>query len=215
METTLREKPVAADAHCHVDLMLQKMRVTCYDDAFEKFTFPDMDVNVNILIPCYAFPNMFPGHAQLDQLPPSAWNFAAGFHPRSAEYEYPGYMAQFRSLARMERAVAIGEVGIDYTRGVSEHTIRKQHRLLEEVVFEARDLNKPVVIHCRGGKVERNATLDCLTILRAILSPKPTLSTSIALQGGFKILSGGSKHSQMLCLVLMGHYYNPKSITQN
>ena len=107
--------------------MLQKMRVTCYDDAFEKFTFPDMGVNVNIVIPCYAFPNMFPGHAQLDKLPPSAWNFAAGFHPRSAEYEYPGYMAQFRSLARMERAVAIGEVGIDYTRGVSEHTIRKQH----------------------------------------------------------------------------------------
>ena len=185
LETTLREKPVAADAHCHFDLMLQKMRVTCYDDAFEKFTFPDMDVNVNIVIPCYAFPNMFPGHAQLDQLPLSAWNFAAGFHPRSAEYEYPGYIAQFRSLARMERAVAIGEVGIDYTRGVSEHTIRKQHRLLEEVVFEARDLNKPVVIHCRGGKVERNATLDCLTILRAIL-PKTYPVYVHCFTGGFQ-----------------------------
>ena len=185
METTLREKPVAADAHCHVDLMLQKMRVTCYDDAFEKFTFPDMDVNVNIVIPCYAFPNMFPGHAQLDQLPLSAWNFEAGFHPRSAEYKYPGYIAQFRSLARMERAVAIGEVGIDYTRGVSEHTIRKQHRLLEEVVFEAHDLNKPVVIHCRGGKVERNATLDCLTILRAIL-PKTYPVYVHCFTGGFQ-----------------------------
>ena len=53
----------------------------------------------------------------------------------------------------MDRAVAIVEVGIDYTRGVSEHTIRKQHHLLEEVVFEAQDLNKPVVIHCWGGKV--------------------------------------------------------------
>ena len=185
LETTLHEKPVAADAHCHIDLMLQKMRVTCYDDAFEKFTFPNMDVNVNIVIPCYAFPNMFPGHAQLDQLPPSAWNFAAGFHPRSAEYEYPGYMAQFRSLARMERAVAIGEVGIDYTRGVSEHTIRKQHRLLEEVVFEARDLNKPVIIHCRGGKVKRNATLDCLTILWAIL-PKTYPVYVHCFTGGFQ-----------------------------
>ena len=115
LETTLCEKPVAADTHCHIDLLLQKMRVTCYDEAFEKLTFPDMDVNVNIVIPCYAFPNMFPGHAQLDQLPSSAWNFAVGFHPRSVEYEYRGYMAQFRSLARMERAVAIGEVGIDYT----------------------------------------------------------------------------------------------------
>ena len=60
LEMTLCEKPVAADAHCHIDLLLQKMRVTCYDDTFEKFTFPDMDINVNIIIPCYAFPNMFP-----------------------------------------------------------------------------------------------------------------------------------------------------------
>ena len=103
LEMTLCEKPVAADAHCHIDLLLQKMRVTCYDDAFVKFTFPDMDMNMNIIIPCYAFPNMFPVRAQLDQLPPSAWNFAVSFHPWSVEYEYPGYMAQFRALARMER----------------------------------------------------------------------------------------------------------------
>ena len=140
---------------------------------------------MNIIIPCYAFPNMFPVHAQLDQLPPSAWNFAAGFHPQSAEHEYPGYMAQFRVLARMERAVAIGEVGINYMRGVSEHTIHKQHRLLEEVVFEARDLNKPVIIHCQGGKVERNATLDCLKILRAIL-PKTYPVYVHCFMGGFQ-----------------------------
>ena len=145
------------------------MGVTCYDDALKKFAFPDIGIDVNIIIPCYAFPTMFPFREQLDQLPPSAMNFAAGFHPRSAAYEYPGYMAQFRALAKMDKAVAIGEVGIDYTRGVSEYTIQKQHRLLEDVVFEARDLNKPVVIHCRGGKIERNATVDCITILRAIL----------------------------------------------
>ena len=56
-------------------------------------------------------------------------------------------------ISATQLAEAIGEVGIDYTRGVSEHTICKQHRLLEEVVFEAQDLNKPVVIHCWGGKV--------------------------------------------------------------
>ena len=85
----------------------------------------------------------------------------------------------------MERAVAIGEVGIDYTQGVLEHTIHKQHHLLEEVVFEACNLNKPVVIHCRGGKVERNATLDCLTILRAIL-PKTYPIYVHCFTGGFQ-----------------------------
>ena len=154
LETTTRKTPVAADAHCHINLMLQKMGVICYDDALEKFAFPDIEIDVNIIIPRYAFPMMFPVCAQLEQLPLSASNFAAGFHPRSAAYEYPGYMAQFWALAKMDKAVAIGEVGINYTRGVSEHTIRKQHRLLEEVVFEVCDLNKPVVIHCRGGKIE-------------------------------------------------------------
>ena len=54
-------------------------------------------------------------------------------------------------------------------RGVREGTIRKQHRLLEEVTQMAQELGKPMVIHCRGGDVERNATMDCLAILRAIL----------------------------------------------
>ena len=110
------------------------MKVTCYDNAFEKFLFLNIDVNVDIIIPCYTFPTMFLFRMHLDQLPLSAMNFAADFHPRSAEYEYPGYMAQFQALAKMDRVVAIGEVGIDYTRGVSEHTIKK-HCLLEEVVF--------------------------------------------------------------------------------
>ena len=52
-------------------------------------------------------------------------------------------------------------------------------------MFEARDLNKPVVIHCRGGKVERNATLDCLTILRAIL-PKTYPVYVHCFTGGFQ-----------------------------
>ena len=52
-------------------------------------------------------------------------------------------------------------------------------------MFEARDLNKPVVIHCRGGKVERNATLDCLTILWAIL-PKTYPVYVHCFTGGFQ-----------------------------
>ena len=52
-------------------------------------------------------------------------------------------------------------------------------------MFEAQDLNKPVVIHCQGGKVERNATLDCLTILRAIL-PKTYPVYVHCFMGGFQ-----------------------------
>ena len=168
-DTTPRSIPVATDAHCHIDLLLQRTRTSTYQEAAEDFTFPDMEINLNVIIPCYAFPTMFPNRGQLELLPPSAKNFAAGFHPQSAQREYPQFMPKFRALAEQEEAVAIGEVGIDYTRGVHEGTIRKQHRLLEEVTSTALELGKPLVIHCRGGNVERSATLDCLAILRLIL----------------------------------------------
>ena len=90
-------------------------------------------------------------------------------------------MPEFQKLARMKNAVAIGEVGVNYTRGVTE----KQHCLLEEVTTEAWELNKLLVVHCRGGKVERNATIDCLGILRQIL-PKGYPVYVHCFTGGFQ-----------------------------
>ena len=78
-------------------------------------------------------------------------------------------MSKFQALAEQDKAVTIGEVGIDYTQGVGEGMIRKQHRLLEEVTQMAQELGKQMVIHCHGGDVERNAMMDCLVILSAIL----------------------------------------------
>ena len=143
-----RQTPLAADAHCHIDLLLQRTWKTTYAEAAEDFTFPDMEVDLNVIIPCYAFPTMFPTEQQLGLLPPTARNFAAGFHPWSAQREYPHFMPRFRVLAEQDTAVAIGEVGVDYTRGVTEGGIRKQHRLLEEVTQIAYKLGKPMVIHC-------------------------------------------------------------------
>ena len=74
----------------------------------------------------------------------------------------------------MKKAVAIGEVRVDYTQAVSEHTIRKQHYLYEKAAQQVRELNKPVVVHCRGGDIEQNATLDCITLKREVL-PKAYL----------------------------------------
>ena len=74
----------------------------------------------------------------------------------------------------MKKAVAIGEVRVDYTQAVSEHTIWKQHYLFEKVAQQVRELNKPVVVHYRGGDIEQNATLDCITLKREVL-PKAYL----------------------------------------
>ena len=95
IETAPRCIPAAADAHCHVDLLLQHTQRVTYADAAEDFMFADMEIDLDIIIPCYAFPTMFPTHGQLELLPPGARNFAAGFHPRSAQREYPRFMPTF------------------------------------------------------------------------------------------------------------------------
>ena len=50
----------------------------------------------------------------------------------STQLEYPGFMPKFQTLTNMNRANTIGKVGADYTWGISEHMIQKQHHLLEQ-----------------------------------------------------------------------------------
>ena len=83
--------------------------------------------------------------------------------------QVPRFYSKIPGLTSMNRAVAIGEVGMDYTHRVPKCTIQKQNHLLEEVASEVSGLNKPLVVHCSGGHEERSATLDCFTILREVL----------------------------------------------
>ena len=170
-DSDLGAVPHAADAHCHIDLMLARMGVSTYAEAKEKFIYPDEPVDVNLQIPCYAFPEMWPTAQTLQSNPQSAYNIAIGFHPRSALEYYPKMWRQFLQVTEYHQCVAIGEVGLDYTRGVTEDNIKKQYWCLAATVERALGLNKPLVVHCRGGKnlYNRSATLDCITILQQIL----------------------------------------------
>ena len=72
----------------------------------------------HIIIPYYTFLTMFLTWNQLEQLSPSAQNFTTGFHPRSAQHEFPGFMTAFQKLVGSEPTIAVEEVGLDYTLGV-------------------------------------------------------------------------------------------------
>jgi TatD DNase family protein len=63
------------------------------------------------------------------------------------------------------RIVAIGEVGIDKVK--SKMPIEKQREILEEFLFLAEDLDKPVVIHAREAETEviqilKNFSIECM-----------------------------------------------------
>ncbi len=83
---------------------------------------------------------------------------AVGVHPESASEINENALAQLEAMAHHKKAVAIGEIGLDYyyddvPREIQKEAFRSQLRL-------AKRLGKPVVIH------DRDAHGDCLEILQ-------------------------------------------------
>ena len=60
---------------------------------------------------------------------------------------------QFLQVTEYHQCVAIGEVGLDYTIGVTEDNIKKQHWCLAVTVERALGLNKPLVVHAEVGRI--------------------------------------------------------------
>jgi len=78
---------------------------------------------------------------------------AVGFHPHDAEeiLNSPSDddFEELKKLAKHKKVVAIGEIGLDYSRFGDTHQIEKQKELLLKQLKMASELNLPVVIHCR------------------------------------------------------------------
>jgi TatD DNase family protein len=81
---------------------------------------------------------------------------AVGVHPHVAKQA--GEMAVYRELLAAERAVAVGEIGLDY---YYDHSPRLDQRRVFAAFLElAAELGRPAIVHCR------DAFDDCLPMLR-------------------------------------------------
>ena len=84
---------------------------------------------------------------------------AVGIHPHDARTADPTALDRILALARAPKVVAIGEIGLDYYR---DHSPRDaQHAALVAQLRLARQVGKPVLLHCR------EAHADLLAICRA------------------------------------------------
>ncbi|MBE0536906.1 MAG: TatD family hydrolase [Phycisphaerae bacterium] len=83
---------------------------------------------------------------------------AVGFHPHYAKDITEADIQAMRQLAREEKVVAIGEVGLDFHYNFSEQDA--QSRIFREQLTLAADLGLPVVVHCRNAFDEVVAILD-------------------------------------------------------
>jgi TatD DNase family protein len=80
-----------------------------------------------------------------------------GIHPHEAGSADDGAAREVRSLLEHPRAVAVGEIGLDYFRDYAPRDA--QRRLFERLLTSASDTGKAVVVHTRAADED---TLDAL-----------------------------------------------------
>lgn len=92
--------------------------------------------------------------------------FAAGIHPENAESAKDGDLSLIAQILKnSKKAVAVGEIGLDYHCDVDREL---QKKFFEEQLVLARELDLPVIIHDRG------AHADTMEIVRRF-RPRGTL----------------------------------------
>ena len=74
---------------------------------------------------------------------------SAGVHPHDADKVTDNDLKRLAEIARHDKVAAIGETGLDYFRNLSPK--EDQKRILIEHLKIAREVKKPVIIHCRDA----------------------------------------------------------------
>jgi TatD DNase family protein len=96
-----------------------------------------------------------------------------GLHPHEAGDAGDEDVRAVEELLGHERAVAVGETGLDYFRDYAPH--EAQRRLFERLLATAAETGKPVVIHTRAADDDTEAILrgfDGRVVLHCFSSPR-------------------------------------------
>lgn len=86
---------------------------------------------------------------------------AVGIHPSDVKRMKKGDLESIEELAKNDRVLAIGEIGLDYYWDKEKEVQNQQKEFFIKQIEIANKLNKPISIHCR------EAYEDCYEILKA------------------------------------------------
>lgn len=102
----------------------------------------------------------------------SVW-WSVGFHPYVADRFNEGTPARVREALRHPRAVALGEIGLDYFKHCAVPRPR-QREVFDVLARLGREEGKPLVLHCREASPDSTeCQRDMLEILRNVFSGVP------------------------------------------
>ena len=94
---------------------------------------------------------------------------AVGVHPEDCADAPSDYLERLRALVSRyrEKAVAIGEIGLDFKEGTPDHVL--QIRCFEEQLQLAADLRLPVIVHSRFAVADCLSAISHLDGLRGVM----------------------------------------------
>jgi TatD DNase family protein len=115
---------------------------------------------------------------------------ALGIHPHEAGGGEADRLGELRELLAHERAVAVGETGLDHYRDYAPRDA--QRRLFERELELAADLDKPVVVHTRAADAPTLEILQAFggTVILHCFSSPPLLEP--ALERGYYVSFAGN-----------------------
>ena len=73
----------------------------------------------------------------------------AGVHPHDAEEVAENYIDELYNLLKNKKVVAVGEIGLDYFKELSDISVQK--KIFAEQLELAQKINKPIVFHNRNS----------------------------------------------------------------
>ena len=115
---------------------------------------------------------------------------ALGVHPHQAAEPDATRLDELVELLADERAVAVGETGLDFYRDYAPHD--RQRELFERELELAAELGKPVVVHTRAASNETAAALESFAgtvVLHCFSSPE---LVPVALERGYFLSFAGN-----------------------
>jgi TatD DNase family protein len=115
---------------------------------------------------------------------------ALGIHPHQAAGQDAGRLDELRELLGHERAVAVGETGLDFHRDYAPH--ERQRQLFERQLELAAELGKAVVIHTRAASDETAEALEGFqgtVVLHCFSAPE---LLPVALERGYYVSFAGN-----------------------
>lgn len=95
---------------------------------------------------------------------------AVGIHPFDTVVTSEPNWNFLKELATNKKTAAIGECGLDYFRINNKELKIKQKEVFLKQIELAKEINKPLIIHCRATKGTFDAYYECLEILKSYYS---------------------------------------------